>query len=143
MPDETCLLAFDYGLRKIGVALGNTVTRQARPLTILRHPTRVARFQAIAKLLQQWQPARVIVGLPLTLEGKEQYASGHCRRFANQLRGRFGLPVDLVDERHTSMQAQAMMDKRHSQQGDDDALAAALILERYLSTLAPRICAGG
>jgi len=137
---DACLLAFDYGLRKIGVALGNTVTRQAQPLTILRQPTRTARFAAIDALLQQWQPARVVVGLPLTLDGEEQYASNHCRRFANQLRGRFGVAVELVDERGTSVQAQSLMDglrkkQREKHQNDDDALAAMLILERYFSTL--------
>jgi len=138
-PEET-LLAFDYGLRKIGVAVGNTVTRQAQPLAILRLPaqsSRQARFDAIAKLLQQWQPARLIVGLPLTLDGQEQPASRHSRRFANQLNGRFNIAVELVDERGSSMQAQNMMDAKlkHEYQGDDDALAAAVILERWLAAL--------
>ncbi|MCB5362647.1 Holliday junction resolvase RuvX [Pusillimonas sp. CC-YST705] len=128
MPEET-LLAFDYGTRKIGVAVGNTVTRQARPLVVLKPATREARFQAIEALLHQWQPARVVVGLPLTLEGEEQYASLQSRRFANQLHGRFGLAVELVDERGSSMEAQNLLG---AAQGDDDAMAAAVILRRYL-----------
>src|SRR5690606_7019361 len=95
MPDET-LLAFDYGLKKIGVAIGNTLTRQARPLTILTPVTRQQRFTAIADLLNTWQPERVVVGLPLTSDGAEQYASLRCRRFANQLRGRYGVLVELA-----------------------------------------------
>lgn len=128
MPEET-LLAFDYGTRKIGVALGNTLTRQARPLAVLKPATREARFQAIAALLQQWQPARVVVGLPLTLDGQEQYASLQSRRFANQLHGRFGVDVELVDERGSSMEAQNLLGRAGV---DDDAMAAAVILRRYL-----------
>lgn len=131
MPDET-LLAFDYGTRKIGVAIGNTVTRHARPLDILMPVTREQRFAAIAGLLQTWRPQRVVVGLPLTTEGGEQYASLRSRRFAHQLHGRFGVQVELVDERGSSVEAQALMG-RH---GPDDAVAAAVILQRYLDTLA-------
>lgn len=130
MPEET-LIAFDYGLKKIGVALGNTLTRQARPLSILRPVTRDQRFEQIQQVLREWQPDRLIVGLPLTTDGGEQYASLRCRRFANQLHGRFGLPVELVDERGSSMQAQEML----SSNDDDDAVAASIILQRYLDHL--------
>jgi len=166
------LLAFDCGQRKIGVALGNTVTRQAQPLTILRLPAPadpatpsapLAFFAAIETLLQHWQPARLIVGLPLTLDGQEQAASQHSRHFARQLHERFGLPVELVDERGSSMQAQSRLAdiKANSQANtrtnalngtarpgrkmgkkpkahcwtEDDAMAAAVILERYLDGL--------
>ncbi len=128
---EETLLAFDFGLKKIGVAIGNTLTRQARPLEVLRPVTREQRFQAIAQLLEQWGPDRVVVGLPLTTDGQEQYASLRCRRFANQLHGRYGLAVELVDERGTSVEAQAVLGTNE----DDDAVAAALILQRYLDAL--------
>jgi len=127
MPDHETLLAFDYGMKKIGVAIGNTLTRQARPLDILRPVTRDQRFAAIERLLKEWQPDRLIVGLPLTTEGDEQYASLRCRRFANQLHGRYGLSVELVDERGTSVEAQALLGNND----EDDAVAAALILQRY------------
>jgi putative Holliday junction resolvase len=130
MPEET-LLAFDYGVKKIGVAIGNTLTRHARPLEILVCIAREQRFAAIAQLLQTWQPERVIVGLPLTSEGGEQYASMHCRRFANQLRGRFGLTVELIDERGSSREAQEILGTHAA----DDAVAAAVILQRYFDTL--------
>ncbi len=125
------ILAFDYGLKKIGVALGNTLTRQARPYTILRPVTREQRFAAIQALLDEWQPDRLVVGLPLTTEGGEQYASLRCRRFANQLHGRYGLVVELVDERGSSMEAQALLGSND----DDDAMAAYVILQRYLDRL--------
>jgi len=125
---EQTLLAFDYGTRKIGVAIGNTLTGQARPLDILEPGTRVRRFAEIERLLRAWQPDRVIVGLPLTLDGQEQYASLRCRRFANQLHGRFGVEVVLVDERGSSMEAQQLLGNNAL----DDAMAAAVILQRYL-----------
>ncbi|MFA7669100.1 MAG: Holliday junction resolvase RuvX [Burkholderiaceae bacterium] len=125
------LLAFDYGLKKIGVAIGNTLTQHARPLTVLRPVTRDQRFQGIQQLLDEWQPDRVVVGLPLTTEGGEQYATLRCRRFANQLNGRYGLKVELVDERGTSVEAQQLLGNND----DDDAMAAALILQRYFDTL--------
>ncbi len=131
---EETLLAFDYGLKKIGVAIGNTLTRQARPLQVLRPVTKEQRFQAIEAVLREWGPQRVVVGLPLTTDGQEQYASLRCRRFANQLHGRYGLAVELVDERGTSVEAQAVLGNND----DDDAVAAALILQRYFDALPAR-----
>lgn len=133
MIDET-LLAFDYGTRKIGVAIGNTLTRQARPLEILVPATREQRYAAIGRLLEEWRPQRVIVGLPLAVDGGEQYATLRCRRFANQLRGRYGLAVELVDERDSSVQAQHILGTNEP----DDAVAAAVILQRYLDALDAR-----
>ena len=132
MPDaDKTLLAFDYGTKKIGVAIGNTLTRQARPLEILFPVTREQRFAAIARLLQDWQPDKVVVGLPLATDGSEQYASLRCRRFANQLNGRFGVEALLVDERCSSMEAQQILGNHQ----EDDAVAAAVILQRYLDGL--------
>lgn len=131
MPEQT-FLAFDYGLKKIGVAIGNSLTREASPLCILRPATKQLRFEQIGALLQEWKPDCVVVGLPLTLDNQEQYASLRCRRFANQLHGRYGVRVELVDERGSSMQAQEYLGNNN----DDDAVAAAIILQRYLDSLA-------
>jgi putative Holliday junction resolvase len=125
MPEET-LLAFDYGAKKLGVALGNTLLKQARPLDLILEPTRDGRFARIEALLKTWQPERLVVGLALATDGTEQYASQHCRRFARQLEGRFGLPVVLVDERGSSVEAQKITGN-----APDDAVAAAIILQRY------------
>lgn len=130
MPEQT-LLAFDYGTKKIGVALGNTLTRQARPLDILVPRTRQRRFELIQELLEQWQPERVIVGLPLAADGSDQYVTLQARRFANQLRGRFGVAVEMVDERGSSMEAQALLGSH----APDDSVAAAVILQRHLDAL--------
>ncbi len=129
MPEET-LLAFDYGAKKCGVALGNTLLKQARPLDIILEATRDGRFNRIEALLKRWQPERLVVGLALATDGGEQYASQHCRRFARQLEGRFGLPVVLVDERGSSLEAQKTIGNE-----PDDAVAAAIILQRYFDTL--------
>lgn len=131
MPEQV-FLAFDYGTKKIGVAIGNTLTYQARPLEILFSITREQRFAAIEQLLATWQPKTVIVGLPLATNGDEQYASSRCRRFANQLHGRYGVDVVLVDERGSSREAQEQLGTN----APDDAMAAAVILQRYLDALA-------
>ena len=128
MPEET-LLAFDFGEKKIGVAIGNTLTRHARPLEIIHGEC--ARFARIEALLREWQPQRLVVGLALTADGGEQPATARCRRFANQLNGRFGMAVELVDERGSSMEAQRLLGTHAA----DDAMAAAVILQRYLDAL--------
>jgi putative Holliday junction resolvase len=127
MPEET-LLAFDFGVKKVGVAIGNTLTCHARPLEIIWGEVREPRFARIAELLKLWQPQRVVVGLALASDGGEQEATARCRRFANQLHGRFGVTVELVDERGSSMEAQRMLGSHAA----DDAVAAAVILQRYL-----------
>ena len=125
MPEET-LLAFDYGAKKLGVALGNTLLKQARALDLILEPTRVGRFARITALIDTWRPERIVVGLALATDGSEQYASQHCRRFARQLEGRYGIPVELVDERGSSVEAQEI-----TGHAPDDAVAAAIILQRY------------
>ena len=125
--DPAVLMGFDFGTRLIGVAVGNTVTGTASALCSVPAVGRQQRFDAIARLLGQWRPARLVVGLPLSRdEGAEQPRSLQARRFANQLHGRFGLPVALVDERYTSRAAQ------DSGARDIDAESARLILEQYL-----------
>ncbi|GAA4023893.1 Holliday junction resolvase RuvX [Actimicrobium antarcticum] len=119
------VLGFDFGLKRIGVAVGNTVIRQAQPLTIIDAPTNDAKFAAIAALVAAWQPARCIVGMPLHPDGAEHDMSVRCRRFANQLYGRYGLPAVLVDERYSS----AVLNQRRGERIDDRA--AALILQQY------------
>ena len=130
MPDERTLLAFDFGTQRIGVALGNTLLAHARPLEIINTDVKVRRFARIEELLVQWQPQALVVGLPLTQTGGEQLATRQSRRFAHQLEGRFGLPVYLVDERDSSLQAQQLVGNR-----PDDAIAAAIILQRYFDAL--------
>jgi putative Holliday junction resolvase len=126
---EETLLAFDVGAKKIGVAMGNTLMREARPLEIIPAGTRDARFARIAALLKEWQPQRIVVGLSLDIDGGDQPMTAHCKRFANQMHGRFGIPVVLVDERYSSMLAQSARPLKRGE--DDDAMAAAVILQRW------------
>jgi putative Holliday junction resolvase len=123
------VLAFDFGLKRIGVAVGNSLLKQAQPLTIIDAATNDAKFAAITTLLQQWQPARCIVGLPLHPDGAAHAMTERCRRFANQLHGRFSLPVLLVDERYSS----AVIPQRRGER--IVAEAAAIILQQYFATL--------
>lgn len=122
-------MAFDFGEKRIGVALGNTLTGGARPLCVISEERRDARFAAIAGLIDQWKPDRLIVGLPRYPDGAPHPFSVRCERFANQLSGRFGLPVALADERYTS----ALAPDQHN---DVDAQAAAILLQGVLDTLA-------
>jgi putative Holliday junction resolvase len=119
------VLAFDFGLKRIGVAVGNTLIRQAQPLQVIDEATNDGKFDAIAQLLAEWQPQRVIVGLPLHPDGAEHEMSVRCRRFANQIHGRFGIETALIDERYTS----AVLTQRRGQHVDHEA--AALILQQY------------
>jgi len=119
------LLAFDFGLKRIGVAVGNTLIRQAQPLHVIDEATNDGKFHAISQLIAEWRPQRVIVGLPLHPDGAEHEMSVRCRRFANQIHGRFGVETVLVDERYTS----AVLTQRRDQRIDHEA--AALILQQY------------
>jgi putative Holliday junction resolvase len=143
MPDET-LLAFDFGVRRIGVALGNTLTGTARALEVFDSTPEVQRFTHIEGLIRTWQPQRLVVGRPLNEDGSESDTTRRAQRFCNQLRGRFGLPVETVDERFSSREAQAIIEDRAQSMPrsrrprEDDAVAAAVILEQYLGGLGPR-----
>ncbi|UIF85443.1 Holliday junction resolvase RuvX [Cupriavidus sp. UYPR2.512] len=127
LPRDGTVLAFDYGEKKIGVALGNFITREARALTILPNITVEGRFEAVAALIHEWNPVQLIVGMPVNPEGGEQPSMKLARRFGNQLNGRFGLPVEWVDERYTSRAASMAGARR----GELDAEAARIILQQY------------
>ena len=122
-------LAFDYGTRRVGVASGNTVLGEARPLTTVMAEGD-ARFQRIAALIAEWRPDALVVGVPCHPDGAPHDNTGRARRFARQLHGRFRLPVHEVDERYTTTEALAQ------RAADVDAASAALILDQYLRTLA-------
>jgi putative Holliday junction resolvase len=119
------ILAFDFGLQRIGVAVGNTLLKQAQPLTIITAATNDDKFRVIAELVGQWEPGLVVVGLPLHPDGAEHAMTVRCRRFANQLHGRFGLETVLIDERYSS----AVITQERGQRIDD--VAAAIILQQY------------
>ena len=119
------ILAFDFGLKRIGVAIGNTMICQAKPLSVITATANEPKFAAIDSLIKEWGASRIVVGLPSHPDGTEHEMSARCRRFANQVHGRFGLPVELVDERYSS----AVIAARRGEVIDDRA--AAVILQQY------------
>jgi len=125
---DCSFLAFDFGLRRVGVASGNTITRTASPLGTVAEPG-AARFDAIGRLIAQWQPDALIVGVPFHPDGQPHDNTERARRFARQLHGRFHLPVHEVDERYTTTEAHA------AGAADVDAVSAAIILEQFLNSL--------
>jgi putative Holliday junction resolvase len=125
MPVSGTILAFDFGLKRIGVAVGNTVTRQAQPLAIISAASNEAKFEAVAKLIKEWEPALCVVGLPMHSDGAAHEMTVRCQRFANQLHGRYGVKIALVDERYSSAVLQAKQGERIDDQ------AAAVILQQY------------
>ena len=130
---EATLLAFDFGTKRIGVAVGELILRQAHPLTTIHSQSNEEKFSAIAALINEWKPKRLVVGLPLALDGSAHEMTARCTRFANQLRGRFCLPVDFAEERLSSVEAQERLQSAGATKNHDklDALAAQVILEAY------------
>jgi putative Holliday junction resolvase len=123
-PTQT-LLAFDYGEKRIGVAVGNKVTKTAEALKIIQQKNQEERWKAIEQVIQDWQADLLLVGLPSHPDGIPHEMTQKAKRFGNQLKGRFQKEVIWVDERYTS----AMVE------GGNDALAAQLILQQYLQEL--------
>jgi putative Holliday junction resolvase len=121
-------LAFDFGTKRIGVACGNTVNQVASPLRTIAEPGD-GRFAAIGRLIAEWQPDALVVGIPYHPDGAPHDNTDRAKRFARQLHGRFRLPVHEVDERYSTTEANA------SGAGDVDAASAAIILEQYLRSL--------
>lgn len=139
-PVTAVYLAFDYGVRRIGVAVGDNLTASARPLATLNHAQQPD-WQALGKLVKDWHPAALIVGLPLAEDGSEQTLSLLARSFSAALQSRFQLPVYLADERFSSRSADDTLRERRSsgqmnrrvRKGDRDGQAARLILEQWLA----------
>lgn len=132
------LLGFDFGTHNIGVAVGQTITATASPLAALRAKDGQPDWHVVERLINEWQPQRIVVGLPLNMDGTEQPLTQLARKFANRLHGRFGLPVELQDERLTTVAAKEELFARGGfrQLSKDkiDSAAAQLILEDYLSS---------
>lgn len=125
------LLAFDFGLKRIGIAVGEPELGTAHPLPAIAAPG----FDMITKLIAQWRPAALVVGLPVAERGEHPLAK-RVERFARQLEGRFHLPVARVDERFTSVEAESRLRETKTKSGMKktavDSVAAQLILEQYL-----------
>jgi len=127
------LMGFDYGTRKIGVAVGQTVTGTASALETLLSVKNQPDWIRIGQLIKEWKPDALIVGLPLNLDDSSTDATEGALRFSRQLEGRYHLPVHLADERFTSAEARTRLGPREKEIERYDAVAAKLILETWLS----------
>lgn len=131
-------LAFDYGTRNIGVAFGQSVTQSARELLPLKARDGIPRWEDVEKLLREWQPDLVIVGLPLNMDGTDSELSTRARKFARRIEGRFGVKAELHDERLSTREAkEEARDRGFSSRYAEnpvDSIAARLILESWFRT---------
>ena len=132
------VIALDFGEKRIGVAIGETELGQAHPLAVIRAQTKDERYAAIGKLVEEWRPADFVLGLPTHVDGTPHEMTARCRNFADSLKRRFSLPVHLVDERLTSLDAEARLREtgRNSKSARPllDAVAAQLILQTWFDT---------
>jgi putative Holliday junction resolvase len=143
MPDQASrtVLAFDFGLQRIGVAVGEAALGSAHPLPALAAATQPGRLTAIERLVKQWQPALLVVGRPLGEDGAPHEMTRRAERFARQLNGRFGLPVELVDERYSSAEAESRVRAAYGARKAVklargkalDSQAAQILLEQYFN----------
>lgn len=134
------VLGFDYGTRRIGIAIGHSLTGTANPLITLECPEGRPDWDAIAALIEQWRPARLILGMPRHLDGAEHALKPAIEKFARRLEGRFRLPVHTVDERLSSAEAEARLKalrrsgrNKKIRKEDIDKLAAAIMLETWFA----------
>lgn len=132
------ILAFDFGLRRIGVATGQRVTASANPLGVVPNTDNGPDWNAIEKLVDEWRPGRIVVGMPTNADGSPGEIAPQVRRFISDL-GRFGIPVDTEDERYSSLEASELLKsgralglKGRIRREMIDSAAAALIAERWL-----------
>ena len=129
MPKVLTILSFDFGTRRVGVAVGNSITRSGQALKTISASSGDALFQEIESLLKEWQPDQLAVGRPVHPDGSPHEMTVKAVRFGNQLHGRFHLPVTWVDERYTS----AVLEGDPKMQDNLDAHSAVLILEQYFA----------
>ena len=129
------VLCFDFGEQRVGVAVGEHTLTNANPLMVIDNESNEARFTIISQLIKEWQPKLLIVGLPLSLDGSETNVTQLCKKFARRLNGRFNLPVMLIDERYSSVEASDLLKqagiKGLAQKTMLDQVAAQTILQSY------------
>lgn len=136
MPDNKVYLGFDFGYKRIGVAVGQSLTCTASPLQTLQAKFGVPEWDSVSKYIIQWRPNALIVGLPTCIDDKELYTTEAAKTFALELKKRFSLPVHLVDERLSTIEARSRLFEkggyRKIQKSEIDSIAACIILEQWL-----------
>jgi putative Holliday junction resolvase len=140
MPAPTTILAFDFGFRRIGVAVGQSVTGSASPLAVVANRDTGIDHDAIAALIREWRPSRLVVGMPAHADGSDSDMQQPVLAFIDELR-RYDLPITTVDERYTSVEAERVLKEARAagtrgriSKEDIDSAAAVFIAERYLAS---------
>ena len=133
---QRTLLGFDFGTKRIGIAIAQEVTGTANPLTTVTAIKHKPDWDSISKIIKEWQPDLFVVGLPLHMDGTEQPMTQAARRFSNQLNGRYQIPVALMDERLSSNEAESILNERASShsKAQIDMISAQLILQSWMSS---------
>lgn len=130
------LLGFDYGTKSIGVAVGQEVTATAKALNALKARDGIPNWDEIGKLIAEWQPDLLVIGLPLNMDSTDQEITQRAKKFANRLHGRFNLPIALHDERLSTAEAKELLFERFGyrglKKGNIDSMSAQLILESWM-----------
>ena len=140
MPKHTnplIVLGFDFGMRRIGVAIGQTITTTARPLTVLDAKDGIPRWKEIGDLISTWQAEALIVGVPYNIDGSDQEISLAAKKFSRRLESKFKLPVHLIDERYSTKTAQSNPEFKTNKNAAIDSYAAAIILDAWLQQQPP------
>ncbi|MCP4321869.1 MAG: Holliday junction resolvase RuvX [Psychromonas sp.] len=132
------LLGFDFGTKSIGVATGQMITATAQPINAIKANDGIPNWDIVEKVISEWQPDLVVVGLPLNMDGTEQAITQRAKKFANRLNGRFGVKIALQDERLTTASAKEFIFERGGfkalDKGKVDSVSAALILESWMES---------
>ncbi|WP_338589476.1 Holliday junction resolvase RuvX [Shewanella khirikhana] len=129
------VMGFDFGTKSIGIAVGQSITGSANPLTSVKAVDGIPNWDDIGKLINEWKPDLLVIGLPLNMDGTEQEMTQRARKFANRLNGRFGVKIATQDERLTTADAKARLFElggfKALTKGQVDAVSAVLIVESY------------
>lgn len=137
MPDDV-YIGFDFGYKRIGMAVGLKITKQASPLNTINAERGAPNWQTVQKVINEWRPKALVVGVPTCIDGSEQYTTKPAKQFAKQLEIIFSLPVYLVDERLSTIEARerlfAVGGYKKIQKSAVDSIAACVILEQWLNT---------
>jgi len=134
---EHIILGFDFGMKSIGVAIGQNITQSANPLDAIPAKDGIPKWESIEALIKEWQPTALVVGVPLNMDGSDQTITHAARKFANRLHTRFDLPVHSVDERLTTVEAKAELFETEGyaslKKEKIDSMSAKLIVEQWLN----------
>ena len=136
---EGNIIGFDFGQKRIGVAIGNNISKSAQALITIESASNNQKFEAIQKIMDEWQPVSIVVGVPFNVDGSEHKVTNLCKKFAKQLEQKYALPIHLIDERYTSIEASYEIQHKKIDLKKKklliDQIAAKIILQSYLDQI--------